>query len=366
MPHRSRSRIKESSTHREHKRRKHRHRSSSSDLKDTLSELRSAVSVLTDVVRDRLPDDRKRKRSRSRSASVLSNRSEGSHMSISSHVSGNIRFPDEKLPTVVDVTQSPLISSRGASENEKVKDDETVDSETLALLGDNPEVEAVYGPEIHEELTSRWTGYLTDGLNESELKTLLKSHSVPVNFKLLSAPKLNPEIEAVSSEFCIERDRQLRSFQQNITAASQGIGNALTLLLKTLNKESKLDKTSIIKDLSDSAKILLHTQCKITAHRKKLITPKTGVLTKIASEMKTDEFLFGVDLKDKTKNAEDLIKLGNTIVKQGQSSKTKAVTKKIPAKGNRPLNYNRPSGYLSQRYKAPQRSRDGRYRHRRH
>jgi len=312
-------------------RRKHRHRSCSSDnsvLRKDVDDLKSAVAELTQLVKQNVsqpPRINRRSRSSSRSGGAASDNnvrvSKSRESSVISVASGTLtRNRDDRAQDLTDP------ETRGQDNVLLVDHERPLNAESLALLGAAPQSKAIFGPKIHSELASRWTHLCKAGLPDPDISLIRNSYPLPENCFHVGAPKLNPEVEAATSDYCLERDKQLSSFQADIGTAVAALGLVSDELLSSGD-----DSTGLLKPVSCAAQILLNTQFRISKHRRKLITPKQGILNKIAESSEIDEYLFGEDLRDRVKASEDLLKSGQAMLKP-PTSQAKG-QKSVPKKG---------------------------------
>lgn len=194
----------------------------------------------------------------------------------------------------------------------------------LEVLGDPKGKPEVFGPRIQEEISKRWGRILCEGLNKDQKKMLSEKILVPENFKLVKAPTLNQEIEAVMTESTKNRDKRLEKAQNQL-----GVGiSALTALTSHLIDQD-MEKMEIIKRLSETNQILLDLHFENTLNRRKLITYTLDKkFLDIVQEVKRDSLLFGENLSEKIKASKSAEKSGLQIKK---SSMTEASTSKKPS-----------------------------------
>jgi len=128
------------------------------------------------------------------------------------------------------------------------------------------------------------------------------------------------------------------------------IGDVLTNILST-PKDGRLDRQFILPGSCSAANILLSAYYDISLHRKQTITPKQGVLSKLAPNQPIDCFLFGSELKEKIKSAEEPKKIRESLIKPAHSSKPKSskASGKTDSK-KQSLNYRRPFNYRKSTY----------------
>jgi len=314
-------------------RRDSRENSNTSQLKESIAELTGVVKALSTTITARAASTRKATRSHSRHTSVSTASSQSrvsvspDPLSVRRSVSNNLPSPKTNLPESLD---------------RKVEKDIGLDDEDLQILGSAPSNIGIYGKAIHTELSQRWESACQKGLEPSILDKLMQEQKIPENCKFLVPPILNLEIEAASSDYCNERDRQLKSLQKKMGLSLAACGQVLTNILST-SKDEKLDRQSLLSSGCAAANLSLSAYHEISIHRKRIITPKQGILSKLAPAQVIDDYLFGCELKEKIKNAEELKKIGDSLVRPTTATKSKVTTPSSKStKKVRPLNYRRP------------------------
>lgn len=372
---------RKSKSHRSHHRGR-RSRSSSGSPHQTskwsLDQLGKTVSLLAKTV-EKMADRNSRSRStisrnsrykkrnsssspssRSRSRSAIRNRSRSkSHQDTSNH------DPVDTKASLPPHSHETLSGNQNQDEDVIELDASDLDEETLALIGKVPVKPVTSGPNLHPVLTDRWANFMEQGLEAADKSTLMESYPYPANCQFLTPPLINEEVLATIPEFSKERDSQLLLMQKQLAAATTALGKGLELLLKPQDDPGSSQK-KVIQSLGDAAKLLLDAQHHQNEKRKQLLISnmKSQRLKTVAGASKTDVFLFGSDLSQKLKSAEEFEKLGKTLADK-VDSKAKPFKPKIFAKSganyksgskvksvvNIPkgsLNYRRPS-YLQNR-----------------
>jgi len=323
-----------STSSRPHKRRRHRH-----ELENDIGSMKKAIEDIQEMVSSmrsssdhgsrRKSSSKSRSRSRSAASSRQSRASSSVALSVLSAVSGTLTHAGETGKQLQDQPPPPNSIEENA-----------LDESTLLLLGSGPKTNANFGPNIHGEIAKRWIAIARDGLNPEELLSMKQTFQVPDNCQLIAPPKLNPEIEAATSDYCLERDKQWFEFQDQISTGISALGRALS---DGINLPSRLQSEykEILTAVSSASRILLDAQYKISVHRKKMVTPKQGVLPKIAAQTKHDRFLFGDELKEKVRVAEELTKAGKAMIATkpvNKPTQAKHLTYKKNQEKSKPLN----------------------------
>ncbi|KAL4720240.1 hypothetical protein ACJJTC_018227 [Scirpophaga incertulas] len=233
-----------------------------------------------------------RRRSRTRSRSPIRNPTE-EYQSISTSPD---RVQEFENTLAIDLT----------SDDTKVIT-EDVDSEVLALLGNYPQEEK-YGPDLLPSIVTRWEAIIKKGLDKEERKDLLKKYPPPLNFKILNAPKLNPEARAAAGENVLKRDKAIEAKQQQISCAISALGCALNNMCK-----SAVDKDNIAL-ISDAARLLCDYHHTESLTRKNFILTGLDKSTKESvKDTRIDEWLFGADFADKLKASKAINRSGQDL-----------------------------------------------------
>ncbi|VEN62220.1 unnamed protein product [Callosobruchus maculatus] len=178
-------------------------------------------------------------------------------------------------------------------------------SDLLQMLGDEPAISPVHGPPIHEAIVTRWTNVLKNGLDETAKQDLLQKHLAPENFKSLTVPQLNPEVSAALTAQLLRRDERLVHKQQVLAAGISAVAQVLSSMLE----EKEGGNTPYIQSLSNAGRLLCHLHYSETITRKELIAINLNKdLKDTLSDAPIDNFLFGEALEDRVKAAKNLEK----------------------------------------------------------
>ncbi|KAI8435967.1 hypothetical protein MSG28_004126 [Choristoneura fumiferana] len=192
---------------------------------------------------------------------------------------------------------------------------EVIDPDVLLILGDPAEEINKFGPEINENIASRWTPILKKGLGKEEKDTITKQYQVPSNCTLLQSPKLNPEINSAISDAAKNRDKKLESTQQQLGVGLTALGRAMTLAITDYDKE----KMTVIKHMNNAARILTDLHFNETRGRKLLITPTLDKnFLELVKDVGHDEYLYGKNLSENIKTLKSIENSSKTIKKPEQ------------------------------------------------
>lgn len=181
-----------------------------------------------------------------------------------------------------------------------------LDAEILQILGEDPTKPSVFGKQIQNDVAVRFEHIATTGLTKEDRKNLTDKYLVPENCKLVGAPALNPEIKAALSEMVVKRDKVIETKQSIMAAAISSLGQAITVLLSSNEKN-----TDLLRLLMDTGRTLSDCQHNDT------VTRRNFVLYAVKKDMKeslqnakVDNFLFGEQLSDTLKAAKAISKSG--------------------------------------------------------
>ncbi|XP_047987755.1 uncharacterized protein LOC125227444 [Leguminivora glycinivorella] len=185
-----------------------------------------------------------------------------------------------------------------------------LDPGLLCLLGDEPVKEETFGPCIHDDISTRWSDILVNGMKDDIKNDILKRYEIPENLKLAQAPILNPEIKVACNDNVLKRDNILSDKQKLLSTIITGVANTLSNILTT---DSTLDnnKQGIIKSLSDTGRLLCHLHFSETQSRRNFLVPSLNKEIKDnIKDLKRDSLLFGKELQESLKSIKAMTKTG--------------------------------------------------------
>lgn len=209
-------------------------------------------------------------------------------------------------PEVISVLDIPELISKDSDLDPEISQD--LDNDILSALGETTSGEKPYGEKIHDQIFGTIKNILVEGLPKQNKDKLLESFLIPSNCKLLDAPKLNTELLGVLNDQAKTRDKLLQERQQEMGLA---IGNICHVLDKLSKKE--MDKITIIKNLSEVARVLSIQHFQYTEIRRKLITPFLDKnLSESLKENKRDLHLY-TNLDDSVKSFSAIKRTSNVL-----------------------------------------------------
>ncbi|XP_047984704.1 uncharacterized protein LOC125235531 [Leguminivora glycinivorella] len=218
-----------------------------------------------------------------------------------------------------------------------------IDAELLTALGEATDEAPKYGEQIHPDLAQRWLPILRKGMDKNAKDELIKEYSIPENCKLLRAPSLNAEISAAVTDIARGRDKKIEAEQQLLGVGLSAINRAMTLLLTTDDKQSKV---RAIKTLSDGCRILSDLHFLQSQARVKLVTPGLDkVFLNLIQDVERDEALFGSKLSEKIKASKAIEKQSSQIKKTVATPATSTFQAAGPSYARYRGNWSRPARF---------------------
>lgn len=195
----------------------------------------------------------------------------------------------------------------------------------LELLGDDPTICDVYGPEINKDLAVRLEHIATNGLTKEIRKELIEKYLLPTNCKLINAPTLNAEIKAAVADMTLKRDKSIELRQKQTAIAIACLSQVMNKLLSSNSADAEM-----IKMLMDAERILCDSQHSDSVVRRNFIlsTLKKDMNEQLRST-KPDSLLFG-------QNLTETIKTAKAINKSGADLKTPARKQPLPTTSKKP------------------------------
>lgn len=216
-----------------------------------------------------------------------------------------------------------------------------LDASILAILGEEYPPENSFGPAMHKDLAARWVLLLKNGLTGADQDTLIKRYPPSENCRLLGAPKLNPEVAAISNEQVSRRDQKLRNLQNQLGAALSALGQLLTAFLS----EEGGGNLNYIRLASDASRLLLDMHNKQSVTRRELINLNIKKdLKDTLTQVPVDDWLFGDKLGDRVRATKDLEKSSLAL----KPLKPRLPSKNSPLVQRKNLNIYRPPRAIQQ------------------
>nr|CAI5830805.1 unnamed protein product [Callosobruchus analis] len=176
---------------------------------------------------------------------------------------------------------------------------------SIDILGTNPIESAAVGPEIHAEIASRWTTFCRTGLDKDDRKSLIEKYPSPSNVEGLSPPILNAEISACLTENLLKQDKFLSTLQKQIAAAMSAIALPMNVFFSNPSEEMNAH----LQHLANGSKLLADVMHSLSRHRRYgLSNTMNNNIRKVVMDRPIEGFLFGEDLSNQIKTAQELKK----------------------------------------------------------
>ncbi|CAH1108927.1 unnamed protein product [Psylliodes chrysocephalus] len=197
-----------------------------------------------------------------------------------------------------EYTRNPVIVTADVHQSKKAE-------EISQLLGEEPSLNTVFGDTISNYIVSRWSAYLSKGLEKELRETLAEKWRIPENCPLLCAPKVNNEILGLYSSTDLRKDNFLSAVQDKMGKGLSALGFALDVILKHQNSENINLENDILPAIVDSAKLFCESHFLVSRHRRyEILLAMKETVMKIAEESVPDSFLFGLDFNEKCESAQ--------------------------------------------------------------
>lgn len=202
--------------------------------------------------------------------------------------------------------------------DDSTNDSVALDGEVLDILGEDPTSTTTYGKDIRSEVATRFEHIATNGLNKETRSDLCNKHLIPANATLIGAPALNPEIKAALTEPVVKRDKLIESRQKRLACAITCLGEAVTRLLDTKERDNTL-----LKLIMDAGRLVCDAQNNESVSRRNLAvySLKKEMQGPLLST-KIDKSLFGEQLSESLKTAKAVHKSGTELKVQANNKST--------------------------------------------
>ena len=210
-------------------------------------------------------------------------------------------------------------------------------------MGKHPLISSHKKSEAHLELIDIFSHFKINGLEEKESEELLKKYEVPEKLK---APELNQILFHSMNFNAKKRDGHRVEVQERAASALAIVVSTLSLLN---NETESIDPEEFKERLCDAAKLIASIIHKESEIRKAFITPGFKKIEHILREAKTDEYLYGKDLKEKVNEHQAMERMARNVKNRGPKAVGYAVQpvqknflgQRIPRRGIQPnLPYN--------------------------
>ncbi|CAH1995680.1 unnamed protein product [Acanthoscelides obtectus] len=159
------------------------------------------------------------------------------------------------------------------------------------------EGEGAPGPPLNDQLMSRWSTYISKGVEKDQFKEMYQKYPLSSNGELLQAPQVNPEVLVLLSN-------DQKSTDSYLTKAQNCLGKGLVALGQVLSESlDKLENTESNKTVIDAAKFFSGAMHSLT-HIEDMYKPFFD------DPVKTYEYYnFLPDARDDLKDNDDVVVL---------------------------------------------------------
>ncbi|VEN44121.1 unnamed protein product [Callosobruchus maculatus] len=193
-------------------------------------------------------------------------------------------------------------------------DDTGLPDETKSMLGPDPGAIKKPGFKLHSAVEAIWSHILPLGLPKEEVNGFSEKYQIPENCKLLSPPKINPEIEAGMNTLYTTRDQTHANYQAILAQSLSALGLALNATLEDEANIPRQTKEKILVPMADAGRILCNLFNLISHKRRQLITPMMSKQIKnLVEKVPPGEYLFEANLGEKIQALKALEKAGKEI-----------------------------------------------------
>lgn len=169
-------------------------------------------------------------------------------------------------------------------------------------MGADPSVSESIGIALDSKLASRWSSYLTVGLDKDMKAGVFEKWAIPDNLKSLKPPRINDEIKLLASTDDLKKDSYLEHIQLCVGKGLSAFGAAFTILLQN---PSQGETIKVLEPLADAAKLFSHCHFLLSTHRRHELEPRLNTdMRKVAREGKVEDELFGPDLSTRCKSVQ--------------------------------------------------------------
>ncbi|CAG9821441.1 unnamed protein product [Phaedon cochleariae] len=177
--------------------------------------------------------------------------------------------------------------------------------DAVEILGVDPLATRPTGPDVHEQIASRWTIFLQKGIEKVDRKELTEKYPPPNNVPALNPPKMNPEIQGCLTENLNKQDSFLTKVQEQLSAAIC----AVAIPLNTFFSSAADDTNPHLLHLANAAKLLADVHHTISSHRRYGVSGTLDhSVKKTVMDRPIDEWLFGSNLGDNVKSTKEIQK----------------------------------------------------------
>ncbi|XP_071578073.1 uncharacterized protein [Temnothorax nylanderi] len=227
---------------------------------------------------------------------------------------------DTNSPAILQELRAGTDEVNAASEKVENTEEAGLEPEVLEILGVDPSKPKNAEIVLQEELEARWSYWLSTQVGKEEMDKLLDQYPRESSKCFFEAPKLNPEIAAMSAATLIQRDQKFVATQNMVGSALVALGSAIFSLLV----DEEIDKLELLRRLCDSGKLMTQIHRGLSTARRAFVSSSLNKQIRDALESTNpDKFLYGSNLSEKVKEVKTMTKIGLDL-------------KPLPVKQNKP------------------------------
>ncbi|XP_031329425.1 uncharacterized protein LOC116173893 isoform X1 [Photinus pyralis] len=193
-------------------------------------------------------------------------------------------------------------------------EDEEISEEIRHILGPDPNKQKKCKFNLHVAVEPIWSHTLAYGLPKEENDQLFGKYELPENCKLLSPPKINPEIGASMNTLHSARDETHLNYQIQLGKVLASLGHSINVILEEDTSIPKQVREKILASTADSGRMLCKIINEMSNKRRQFILPLINKqLKNLLENVPPGEFLFGSELSEKIQTLKTLEKVGRDI-----------------------------------------------------
>ncbi|XP_058795852.1 uncharacterized protein LOC131666862 [Phymastichus coffea] len=185
----------------------------------------------------------------------------------------------------------------------KMADNEPIEEETMAALGENPISENNKEFLIIKTVADRLKVWSSKGISNKEEKLKLISKIPRRNNEInLEAPKLNEEIAVNLTQKALTKDGFFREYQELAGASLAAAATALSMIIN--DRVEPLERDNLLENLGGAVKLMSDLFYQLSNARKLFIMGRYNEnIQRIAKNRESTSLLFGDEFKTVLENA---------------------------------------------------------------
>ncbi|XP_015123474.1 uncharacterized protein LOC107045657 [Diachasma alloeum] len=292
-----------------HKKRKHEDREEDKSLRKKVHELDEKIERLFEVVTSASGTVNKENQPANAGTGVPVLDNSDVLLEASPTKTSDVPAPDASVLDTQLRSSPPTILSPIINMEETVEEDE-LDPEILEVLGADPSKPKYAAIELQDQLKTRWAFWFSFPLDKDEMSEMMDQYPRGTDKCCFEAPKLNPEIPAMSTDALVQRDNKF-IISQNLTGSALV---ALRAAISSLPGDDEIDKLKLLRKLCDTGKMMIQVHRGLSSTRRAFVSPSLNKQVREALDFTTpDKLPYGSNLSEKVKEVKTLAKLGQDL-----------------------------------------------------